>query len=820
MKYHISQIGKIIDAHKTIINFDDIITNIYIDTRQINISNNALFVAIETNKNDGHQYLHNAYQKGIRNFIVTRLQDDFIKEDANYILVNNSIDALQKLAHYHRKQFHIPVIGITGSNGKTIVKEWLYFLLKDKYNICRSPKSFNSQIGVPLSVLNLNESHNLAIFEAGISLPREMSVLEKIISPDIAVFTHFGSAHSEGFENDEQKLNEKLKFFQRSKINIIQRTQNTFLQNKKFPNHFICISENTQDTVVVQTIQKERHSTKITINIENKNYTITIPFIDDASIRNAITCFTCIYYFDRSLIDTVISKMTDLPVISLRLEIKQGKLQSNLICDYYNSDIDSFKTALTYLQHYSPHYNKLIILSDFEETKDTEYIYHTAIHMIHQSQLTHIILIGEQWKNFIHLLKISYRHYLTTSDFINNLSSLSSLFFKTTILIKGSRKFEFEKIAEHLELKTHDTILEINIPALWNNLSYYKKLVGKNVRLMCMLKASGYGSGSTEMAFALQKFGIDYIAVAYTDEGVELKQADIQLPIMVMLPEKHSFRDIIQYHLEPEIYSFDILHSFLEELEKQGIEKYPVHIKIDTGMHRLGFLPDEIERLTEILSQTNLVVVKSIFSHLAASESNLHKDYTLKQIQLFKELSEQIETQLNYKIIKHISNSAAVSRFQQAHFDMIRLGIGMYGITDDTEEKKFLQNVLTLKTKIAQIKQLKKGESVGYNRNAILNRDSKIAVIPIGYADGFFRKLGNGNFQVKYKEHLINTVGNICMDMTMIDITDIENIQTNEEIIIFEHQDDIKRMSAVCDTIPYEILTSISQRVKRIYVYE
>lgn len=819
MNYFISELGKIVNASRTIIFSDNHVHHIYIDTRQIGIPENALFVAIESNKNDGHYYIKEAYQKGIRNFIVTRLQDDFIYSDANYILVNNAVDALQNLAYHHRLRFRIPVIGITGSNGKTIVKEWLYFLLKDKYNICRSPKSFNSQIGVPISVLNLNESHQLAIFEAGISLPREMTVLEKIIQPDITIFTHFGTAHSEGFENDEQKLNEKLKLFKRSKINIIQRYQNAYLQSQSFPKNFVCISEKENDDVVAEQIVRTNQYSQITLKIKKERYTFRIPFVDDASVKNAITCFVCIYYLDKNYINEIIAKFEHLPVVSLRLEVLNGRFQSSIIADYYNSDIDSFETALSYLRHHASHTKKILILSDFEEMKDAENVYHKAVQIIHQQEVSHLILIGEQWQKFLYLIKIPYHHFITTADCIENISSLTYLFFNSLILVKGARKYEFEKIVDHLELKTHDTVLEVNIPALWHNLNYYKNLIGKNVRMMCMLKASGYGSGSIEMAYALQKFGIDYLAVAYTDEGVELKQTNIQLPVMVMLPEKNSFKDIIQYRLEPEIYSFEILNTFLNELEKQGIQQYPVHVKLDTGMHRLGFLPDETDRLSKLLTQTNLIVVKSMFSHLAASESDAHKEYTLRQIELFRQLSQQIEHALGYKVIKHICNSAAIVRFPQAHMDMVRLGIGMYGISDNEEEQKHLQNVLHLKTKVSQIKYLKKNSSVGYSRSAFLDRDSKIAVIPIGYADGFSRKLGNRRFQLKYKNERIDTLGNVCMDMTMLDVTDTD-ISVGDEIVVFDSSEDIKRMSSVCETIPYEVLTSISGRVKRVYVYE
>lgn len=819
MNYTLSEIAKILNSSNKFVLSDNLITSVYIDSRQIYLPQNALFVAIQSNKNDGHKYIPDAYKKGVRNFLVQTLNDEIYFQDANYIVTDDAVRALQSLAAFHRKKFNISMIGITGSNGKTIVKEWLYFLLKDEYNICRSPRSFNSQIGVPLSVLNLNDTHTLGIFEAGISLPREMNVLESIIRPDIAVLTHFGNAHSEGFDNDEQKLNEKLKLFNRSKFNIVQRFHHPYLQQKKIDENTFCISEKSNDKFVVQKIIQKNKFTEINISVDYENYWFNIPQTDDASIKNAITCFATIYTLNKNLIHKIIQKFSELPVISLRMELKKARFQSLMINDYYNSDIDSFEIAMSYLHQYTYQKNKILILSDFEEIKNSDEVYAKVKNIINQQDLSKLILIGNEWNQYVNNIKPPFHHYQSTSDFLDNWKLHTTDFFNAIILMKGARKFEFERITHQLELKTHDTILEINIPALYHNLTYYKNLVGKHVKIMCMLKAYGYGSGSVELAYALQKFGVDCFAVAYADEGVELKQAGIQTPVMVMLPEVNSFTDIINYHLEPEIYSFEILDVFLKELERQGIQNYPIHLKIDTGMHRLGFLPDEMDRLIIVLQSNSLVKVKSIFSHLAASESDEHRQYTLQQIQRFKDISSYIEKILSVSAIKHICNSAAIRRFPQAHFDMVRIGIGMYGISDNQEELNHLQNVLTLKTKIAQIKSLKKGDTVGYSRKEILNKDGKIAIIPIGYADGFSRKSGNANFYVKYKNQFIKTIGNVCMDMTLLELNNVD-AKVGDEIIIFDSIEDIKRMSQVSETIAYEILTSISQRVNRIYIYE
>ncbi len=818
MRYSLQEVANILECEKFEGSCNRIIKSIYIDTRHIALPENALFIAIESPKNDGHKYIQQAYEKGIRSFLVQYVPEDIHLEDACFIVVKNTIRALQQLARYHRSQFNIPIIGITGSNGKTIVKEWLYFLLKDEFNICRSPKSFNSQIGVPLSVLNLTASHTLGIFEAGISEPNEMEHLQSIIQADLAVLTHFGTAHSENFISDEEKLKEKLNLFQSATIKIIQRHQNIFLQNYSFASNYKCISELNTDFFYVQKVEKYPDKSLIVVRVENEKFEFAIPFMDDASVKNAITCFACIYELNKTLLSKLLPKFSELPQISLRLEIKKAKYQSVLISDYYNSDLDSFEIAMSYFHQYSE-LSKILILSDFEQIKNPEEAYSNALKIIHKYNLKQVFLIGEEWKHYTTMFSLPLVYFPTTADFIEQLSLYSDIFFKSIILIKGARSFEFERIAHYLELKSHDTILEIHIPSLWHNLRYYKNLIGKQVQMMCMIKASGYGSGSVELAYALQRFGVDYLAVAYADEGVELRQANVSLPIMVMLPENQSFQDIIHYQLEPEIYSFEILNAFVEALKKQGIEHYPVHIKLDTGMHRLGFLPSEVSALIDFLKSNTCVVVKTIFSHFAASESNAHRDYTLHQINIFKTLSEQIEQVLDYKVKKHICNSAAISRFPEAHFDMVRIGIGMYGISDDDAEQKQLQNVLSLKTRVVQVKHLKKGNSVGYNRNAVLSRDSKIAVIPIGYADGFYRRLGNGRFLVKYKEHLLPTIGNVCMDMSFLDVTDVE-INTGDEIIIFNTSDVIKQIAQTCDTISYEILTSISQRVKRIYVYE
>lgn len=819
MNYSIHTIAEVIQAKEHSF-FDEnfSINSVLIDTRQATIYHSALFIAIVTKKSNGHLYIQDAYKKGVRNFLISEKKDEYLFEDANYVIVDDTIRAIQKLASFHRSKFQIPVIGITGSNGKTVVKEWLYELLKNNYHICRSPKSFNSQIGVPLSVLNLDQTHELAIFEAGISEADEMSSIASVINPNIAVLTSFGQAHSLGFSSEHQKLIEKLNLFQNAETKIIQRYKNEFLLGEKL-NDYVKISDVTQDEVVVQAVERNNNTSSIILLLNKEQYQISIPFLDDASVNNAITCFVVIYYLNKNLISTIIPLFKNLQPISLRMEVKRGIFQSLLINDFYNSDIDSFEIALSYLFQHFPMSQKVLILSDFEQVKYPEQIFNKAIQLLNDNPPHYVFFIGREWANYQQIVLKSKVYYFPSSEnFLDTISKYSDVFVQSTILLKGARNFEFEKLASYFQLKSHDTVLEVNISSLWNNLKYYKSLVG-NSKIMCMLKATGYGSGTIEMAYALQKFGVDYIAVAYADEGIELKDADLKIPIMVMLPEEESIQDIIQYKLEPEIYSFKILDLFIAVLEKLSIKQFPIHLKFDTGMHRLGFDEKEVDKLLEIIKKTNCIEVKSIFSHLSASESDEHRQFTLQQIQTFQNIAQKVEAALGYKVIKHICNSAAIQRYPEARMDMVRVGIGMYGISDNKSDINNLQNVLTLKTKIAQIKILSENETIGYGRAGVMNNAGKIAVIPIGYADGFSRRLSNGNFNVKIKNKYYPIIGRVCMDMSMIDVSN-SDVKEGDEVIIFDNIEDIQKIAQYNNTISYEVLTSVSQRVKRVYIYD
>jgi alanine racemase len=794
------------------------------DSRSINFFSECAFFALASGRNNGHKYILDLYEKGVRCFIVSEKVESNFK-DCAFITVKNVLKALQELARYHRSQFHIPVIAVTGSNGKTIVKEWLYQLLKNKYTICRSPKSYNSQIGVPISVWNLNSNHNLGIFEAGISLPNEMNTLQEIIKPTLGVFTGLGAAHQEGFKTPEEKLLEKFKLFEHCSSLVIQG-----LERKQIPAHLsvhelTLISEHEDADIVIEKTVSSTAGSDIILKYKNKNYSIHIPFTDQASIINATTCFGVLVGMRLDPSD-FINGFKELQSVALRLEIKTGINNSVLINDFYNSDKDSFIIALNHLHQQSHSNKKIVILSDIEQSgKINAILYKELADLIAQYKIDIVIGVGRQISEYRNFFKTGSFFFNSTNDFISEVNSLHQLFYNSTILLKGARSFGFEKISQVLQQKSHDTVLEINLNNLVENINYYKGLLSPNTKIMCMVKAMGYGSGSVEIAKTLQHLGAGYLAVAYADEGVDLRHANINLPIMVMSPEQDSFEDIINHQLEPEIYSLKILNDFCNALDKIGFsEPYPVHIKIDTGMHRLGFdastgSSKEIDTLIEQLLKKPQVLVKSVFSHLVGADDPEMDNFTKEQISIFKNCFEKLEDKLGYKFLRHICNSGGTSRFKEAHFDMVRLGIGMYGIGINKEEQKKLKNVGSLKTRISQIKHLHSGQTVGYNRNGKIEKETSIATIPIGYADGFRRELGNGKLGVYINGKFCKTVGNVCMDMCMVDVTNV-NCREGDEVVVFENFEQIQNMANAENTIPYELLTSLSARIKRVYVQE
>ena len=787
------------------------------DSRSLQSANDTLFIALKTNRNNGHQYILNLIDLGVKAFLIEETDFDFAKfseSDVSFIISLKPIQTIQLLASYHRQQFNIPVIGITGSNGKTVVKEWLYQLLKSNYSICRSPKSYNSQIGVPLSVLNLNQTHTLAIFEAGISQTNEMDQLESIILPTIGILTSIGSAHNEGFKDKAEKISEKLKLFKGCKTIIINGLEKSQVSQIISENCTVVSEFNDADFKI------NFSENKLELTNDKKTLHFNIPFSDTASFYNISTCITLM--LKMGFKETEIEhKIKQLQAIALRLEIKNGINNSFIINDYYNSDLDSIKIALNYLQQQNRRSKKIVVVSDIEQSGIlASNLYRQLAELLNQNKIDLLVGIGKEIINHKPLFKSNSLFFTDTASFINQFNLNSYQFSDASILLKGARSFGFENISRLLQLKSHDTVFEVNLNKLIDNVNYYRSLIKPEVKLMCMVKAMGYGSGSTEISKTLQHIGVDYLAVAYADEGVELRQSRVNLPIMVMNPEEDAFEDIINYQLEPEIYSFNILNAFVKKIDNLGIaDSYPVHLKIDTGMHRLGFEESDLEKLAVELKKIPQLKIKSIFSHLAASDNLQQDDFTNEQFRVFEKAFELLEKELGYPMIKHICNSGGISRFKKSHYNMVRLGIGMYGIGINENEQNRLENVGTLKTRISQIKHLKKDQTVGYNRNGKVESDTKIATIPIGYADGFSRLLGNGNHGVYINGCFCKTIGNICMDMSIIDVSNV-SCQEGDEVIIFENTQQINDLAKALHSISYEVLTNVSSRVKRIYIQE
>lgn len=827
MTYSVSNISRIISGtlhgHTAA---DPAIKNLLIDSRKIITPENSLFFAIRGERNDGHIFIPDLYEKGVRSFVVSALpQNISVFPEAVFILVKDTLLGLQLLCAHHRNQFHIPVIGITGSNGKTVVKEWLYQLMREDKNIVRSPKSFNSQVGVPLSVWQMQAENDLAIFEAGISKPGEMKLLEQIIQPTIGLITNLGQAHDENFENPDQKVDEKLRLFYNSEILIYCRDylqiSNELANDHKYRElNLFTWSRKSRADLLVGRISKNASDTEIQGVYKNNFIRINIPFLDEASIENAIHCWALMLYLGYEN-DVIAERMKMLSPVAMRLELKEGVNNCSIINDSYNSDLGSLSIALDFLNQQKQHPKKTLILSDILQSgRNEENLYKEVAELIHKKGISRLIGIGEALSRQAHLFNIEKSFYNSTGDFLN---SYNNTFFKDeTILLKGARAFGFEAISKVIQQKAHETVLEINLNAIVHNLNYFRSKIKADTKIMAMVKAFSYGSGSFEIANTLQFHRIDYLAVAYADEGIELRKAGISVPVMVMNPEEQSYDAMIQYNLEPEIYSFRVLSLFEETLKRtqRNLNKQiAIHIKLDTGMHRLGFEPPEVNELIVRIKNNKQLKIKSIFSHLVATDENEHDDFTWSQIRKFTDMSDRIQSHLDYPVIKHILNSAGISRFPDAQFDMVRLGIGLYGIGVNTGEQAQLQNVSTLKTSISQIKHIPENETIGYSRKGVAKRDTIIATVPIGYADGLSRKLSNGRGKMMIKGKPAPIIGNVCMDMCMIDITDIP-VNENDEVIVFGEAYPITEVAKDIGTIPYEVLTNVSRRVKRIYYQE
>jgi alanine racemase len=804
------------------------------DSRFLSHASDTIFVAIKGDRHDGHEFIEDLIYKGVKKFIVDKswhTNHSNLNNKATFEVVENSVKALQKLAQNHRCQFNIPVVGITGSNGKTIVKEWLSAILQHQFSLIKSPRSYNSQIGVPLSVWQMNENHSLGIFEAGISLPAEMQNLQNIIKPEIGIFTNIGSAHSEGFRSLKQKIMEKLRLFRQSKTLIycqdyenLHEEIRIFLKAVNPSLKLIAWSKKQKGSIQVD-IDKKKDFSLLRIYWNAEEYDVRLPFIDDASIENSIHSFFASFellkrkFQEKDILQIIQAGLDSLKPVAMRLELKEGINNCYLIDDSYNNDFGGLVMALNFMNQHHINRKKTIILSDVLQSglKEAE-LYSKINELLIGTGIEKVIGIGPKISENASLFD-AIDCYENLEDFLNQIKI--SNFKNELILVKGARHFSFEKIVNQLINKVHGTVFEINLDAITHNLNYYKSRISTETKIMAMVKASAYGSGSTEIASLLQYHLVDYLAVAYTDEGVELRKNGIELPIMVLNPHPDTFSKLLEYNLEPEIYSLNNLNdfrSFLGDLESKPVS-IKIHLKIDTGMNRLGFIEKDIKDLNKILANNPSLHVASIFSHLAGADSKKHKEFTLKQIKTFETLLNKITEQLNYKPLKHIANSAGIMAYPEAGFDMVRLGIGLYGVESTDVAQKELMTVGSLKTKISQIKEVKAGETVGYGRVGKPEKDSRIATISIGYADGFDRHLSDGKGKVWVNGTLCPTVGNVCMDMTMIDITDAK-AEEGDKVEIFGTNYQIFEMAKALDTIPYEILTKIGSRVKRVFYKE
>lgn len=816
-QYPIQQVKEIINADGTIVT-EDVISILLTDSRRISNAADGLFFALSGRRN-GHAFIAEAYAAGVRNFVVKQ-GPEIRLPDANFLIVPDVLAALQTLAGYHRQRFNPQVIGITGSNGKTIVKEWLYQLLSADKNIVRNPKSYNSQIGVPLSIWLMGDQNDLGIFEAGISTPGEMERLEAIIQPSVGVLTHLGPAHNEGFEDFKTKVIEKLKLFKNCGLLIYNYDQ--MIDYKQYIAATTCFTwsrtfRQADLYVFSETVISKNYYLRG--RYKEQEIECLVPFTDQASIENAVTCWATMLALGYSPIeaDKRIERLTS---VSMRLELKNGINDCSVIDDSYNSDIQSLEIALNFLNQQNQHSKKTLILSDiFQSGLQESVLYAQVAELVKSKKVDKFIGVGQALTNYSEHIDVPEKRFFESTDAL--LNELGRLNFKDeTILLKGSRSFEFERISRVLSQKSHETMMEINLNALLNNLNYYKSKLKPGVKVMAMVKAFSYGSGTFELANMLQYNKVDYLAVAYTDEGVSLRQAGITLPIMVLNAESSAFEKLTEYKLEPVIFSFDLLDEFIKYAQLRDISNYPVHLKIDTGMHRLGFEEFEIETLCDLLEINPYIKVQSAFSHLAGSEAAEHDLFTQKQIDRFEIAYKQIEEALGYKIIKHMSNTSGITRWPAAQYDMVRLGIGLYGvdaaisITDNG-----LQPITTLKTSVSQVKKIPAGDTIGYGRKGVMANDGKIATVRIGYADGYLRAFGNGVGKMLVNGVYAPTVGNVSMDMCMIDVTGLA-VEEGDEVIVFNDQYRIEELATQIGTIPYEILTNISQRVKRVYFYE
>ena len=822
MTYTIEKVTTLIGARR----YGDNDTNIgfiLTDSRSLCFPEETLFFALKSERNDGHNYIPELYRRGVKNFVVTNVPKGYASDypGANFLKVVNTLEALQRLAERHRDEFNIPIVGITGSNGKTMVKEWLYQLLSPSMFVTRSPRSYNSQIGVPLSVWLMNEQTQVGVFEAGISMPGEMLALRDIIQPTIAVLTNLGAAHQENFSSMEEKCREKLILFHDAETVIYDGDDGVI--NKviaEYPDYkgekLFWSLKNPEAPFYVKNIEKQQSVSVITYIYKGEEDSFSIPFIDDASVQNAIISAVVASKLGLSAED-IDKRMAQLEPVAMRLEVKVGQHGCTLINDSYNSDINSLDIALDFMNRRPDHRGRrhTLILSDiYQSGQEPEALYKEVSDLARKRGVVKFIGIGPELCKQHDEIQISEKFFFpNVEEFIA--SEVFASLRDEVILLKGARQFGFDQLTELLVQKVHETTLEVNLNAVVANLNYYRAFMKPETKLVCMIKADGYGAGAVEIAKTLQDHRVDYLAVAVADEGVTLRKNGITSNIMIMNPEMTAFKTMFDYDLEPEVYSFRLLDALIKAAEKEGVTGFPVHIKLDTGMHRMGFDPEnDMEELIGKLKHQNAIIPRSVFSHFVGSDDDSFDDFSAHQFELFDKGSKQLQAAFDHKILRHICNSAGIEHFPERQLDMCRLGLGLYGI--NSRNNKTINCVSTLKTTILQMHNVKAGDSVGYSRKTILDRDSVIAAIPIGYADGLNRRLGNRHAYCLVNGQKADYVGNICMDVAMIDVTDIA-CKEGDPVEIFGEHLPVQTLSDILETIPYEVLTTISNRVKRVY---
>ena len=821
MTYTIEKITTLIGAHHYGENAADV-AFILTDSRSLCFPEETLFFALQTNRNDGHKYIPELYQRGVRNFVVTDIPADRAETypDANFLKVSNTLKALQRLAERHRDEFDIPVVGITGSNGKTMVKEWLYQLLSPEMFVTRSPRSYNSQIGVPLSVWLMDEHTQVGVFEAGISKPGEMAALRAIIRPTIAVLTNLGTAHQENFSSMEAKCREKLVLFHDARTVVYDADDaivHRIVSETDIQGETIAWSRRDKNAAFyVSEVKKEDAMSVVSYIYKGVAGRYSLPFIDAASVSNSIICAVVALQLGLSR-DALDRRMRLLEPVAMRLEVKEGQHGCTLINDSYNSDINSLDIALDFMNRRPDHKGRrhTLVLSDiYQSGKASRELYKEVSDLALKRDVEKFIGIGPQLCAQAEEIQLPEKFFFHTVDQFIHSEVFRSL-HNEVILLKGARKFGFDQVTELLVKKVHETILEVNLNNVVENLNHYRSFLKPTTKLVCMIKADAYGSGSVEIAKTLQDHRVDYLAVAVADEGVTLRRNGITANVMIMNPEMTAFKTMFDYDLEPEVYSFRLLEALIRAAEKEGITDYPVHVKLDTGMHRLGFDPTaDMKRLIDRLKHQNAIIPRSVFSHFVGSDSDAFDDFSARQFALFDAGSKQLQAAFSHKILRHMDNSAGIEHFPERQMDMCRLGLGLYGV--DPRTNAMLQNVSTLKTTILQMHCVKAGETVGYSRKGVIEHDSLIAAIPIGYADGLDRRLGNRRCYCLVNGKKAPYVGNICMDVAMIDVTGID-CREGDSVEIFGDHLPVTVLSDVLETIPYEVLTGVSTRVKRVY---